>query len=180
MKKSVIIIAALLMAVTAAAENEQKKTPASRQEQKEQREQHRAERIANYQKTIDSLVKSRNFQFNPQTMQREPAGVLRQIMNPTFSVGIWDGTADICLPYVKGYVAPYYISVINTTVTDLRHYTTEQTHDGWLVSFGVSLFSAADYTFTFEIYSSTGGANLTITNPYYSPVQYTGTITQMY
>ena len=113
-------------------------------------------------------------------MQRQPAGPLRQIMNPEFSLGLWDGTADICLPYIKGYVAPYYVTMINYTVSDLQGYTTEQTQEGWMVSFSTSLFSASTYTFTLEIYSRTGGATLTITNSWYSPVQYTGSISQLY
>ena len=129
---------------------------------------------------MDSLVRSGNFQFNPQSMQRPPARPLRQIMNPAFSLGLWDGTADICLPYIKGYVAPYYVTMINYTVSDLQGYTTEQTQEGWMVSFSTSLFSASTYTFTLEIYSRTGGATLTITNYLYSPVQYTGSIPQLY
>ena len=128
----------------------------------------------------NSLVLSRNFQFNPSTMQRQPAGPMRQIMNPAFIVGVWDGTIDICLPYIKGYVPPYYVTVINYTVPDVQGYTTEQTHEGWMVTFSTSLFSASTYTFTFEIFSRTGGANLTITNPWYSPVQYSGSISQLY
>ena len=151
-----------------------------RKENHEAREKRRAERLASYVQFIDSLVLSRNFQFNPQTMQRQPAGPMRQIMNPTFNVGIWDGTADICLPYIKGYVPPYYTTILNYTVSNLQGYTTEQTHEGWMVTFSTSLFSASTYTFTFEIYSRTGGANLTITNPWYSPVQYSGTISQLY
>ena len=158
----------------------QKKVLSPKQERREVREKRRAERIANYEQFMDSLVQSRNFQFNPQSMQRQPAGPLRQIMNPEFSLGIWDGTADICLPYIKGYVAPYYVTIINYTVSDLQGYTTEQTQEGWMVSFSTSLFSASTYTFTLEIFSRTGGANLTITNPWYNPVQYTGTISQFY
>ena len=70
--------------------------------------------------------------------------------------------------------------VINYTVPDVQGYTTEQTHEGWMVTFSTSLFSASTYTFTFEIFSRTGGANLTITNPWYSPVQYSGSISQLY
>lgn len=123
---------------------------------------------------------SRNFQFNPTTFQRQPAGPMRQIMNPAFNVGMWDGTADITLPYIKGYVPPYYVTIINYTVSDLQGYITEQTHEGWMVTFSTSLFSASTYTFTFEIFSRTGGATLTITNPWYNPVQYTGSISQLY
>ena len=42
------------------------------------------------------------------------------------------------------------------------------------------MFTASTYTFTFEIFTRTGGANLTITNTWYNPVQYTGTISQLY
>lgn len=180
MKKTVIILLGLLMCTAAVTVIGQKKVLSPKEERREVREKRRAERIANYQKTMDSIVLSRNFQFNPTTMQRQPAGPMRQIMNPTFNVGIWDGTADICLPYIKGYVAPYYVTMINYTVSDLQGYTTEQTQEGWMVSFSTSLFSASTYTFTLEIYSRTGGATLTITNSWYSPVQYTGSISQLY
>ncbi len=180
MKKAVIILSGLLLCAAAATVIGQKKVLSPKEERCEVREKRRAERIANYEKMMDSLVLSRNFQFNPQTMQRQPAGPMRQIVNPSFNVGIWDGTADICLPYIKGYVPPYYTTVINYTVSDLQGYTTEQTHEGWMVTFNTSLYSAGTYTFTFEIFSRTGGANLTISNPWYNPVQYTGSISQLY
>ena len=179
MKKSVIILSALLVCAAAATVIGQKKVLSPKEERREMREKRRAERIANFEKTMDSIVLSRNFQFNPQTMQQQPAGPMRQIMNPAFNVGIWDGTADICLPYIKGYVPPYHGTVLNYTV-GVQGYTTEQTHEGWMVTFSASLFSASDYTFTFEIFSRTGGATLTITNPWYNAVQYSGSITQLY
>ena len=180
MKKTVIIVLGLLLAATAFTVIGQKKILSPKEERREVREKRRAERIANYEKFMDSLVLSRNFQFNPSTMQRQPAGPMRQIMNPAFNVGVWDGTIDICLPYIKGYVPPYYVTVINYTVPDVQGYTTEQTLEGWMVTFSTSLFSASTYTFTFEIFSRTGGANLTSTNPWYSPVQYSGSISQLY
>ena len=151
MKKTAIFVAGLLLCAAAVTVIGQKKVLSPKEERREVREQRRAERIANYEKTMDSIVLSRNFQFNPQTMQRQPAGPMRQIMNPTFNVGIWDGTVDICLPYVKGYVPPYYTTVLNYTVSNVQGYTTEQTHEGWMVTFSTSLFSASTYTFTFEI-----------------------------
>ena len=113
-------------------------------------------------------------------MQQQPAGAMRIINNPHFSVGVWDDTIDICLPYIKGYVPPYYITVLNYTVPGVSNYVAEQTPEGWTVSFSTSLFSASNYTFTFEISSKMGGATLTITNPWYNAVQYNGTITQLY
>ena len=120
MKKAVIILSGLLLCAAAATVIGQKKMLSPKEERREVREKRRAERIANYEKMMDSLVLSRNFQFNPQTMQRQPAGPMRQIVNPSFNVGIWDGTADICLPYIKGYVPPYYTTVINYTVSDRK------------------------------------------------------------
>lgn len=180
MKRSVLFITCLLLCAAAVTVIGQKKVLSPKEERREVREKRRAERIANFEKTMDSIVLSRNFQFNPQTMQRQPAGPMRQIMNPEFNVGVWDGTVDICLPYVKGHVPPYYVTVLNYTVGSLQGYTTEQTHEGWMVTFTTPLFSASEYTFTFEIFSRTGGATLTITNPWYNPVQYSGSITQLY
>lgn len=180
MKKTVIIFVSLLLCAAAVTVIGQRKALSPKEERREVREKRRAERIASYERTMDSIILSRNFQFNPQTMQREPAGPMRQILNPEFNVGVWDGTVDITLPYIKGYVPPYYVTILNYTVPSVQGYITEQTHEGWMVTFSTSLFSASTYTFTFEIYTRTGGAVLTITNPWYSPVQYTGTISQLY
>ncbi len=158
----------------------QKKTLSPKEERREVREKRRAERIAEYERFNDSLVMSRNFQFNPQTMQQLPAGSMRQVLNPAFNVGVWDATVDVCLPYIKGFVPPYYATVLNYTVPSVQGYTAEQTHEGWLVTFTSPLFSASTYTFTFEIYTRTGGATLTIANPLYNSVQYSGTISQLY
>ena len=159
----------------------QKQRPISpREERKEAREKRRAERIASYEKFMDSVVMSRHFQFNPQTMQLQPAGSMRQIMNPNFEIGVWGDVVDVCIPYIKGYVPPYTLTVINYTLPSVQGYITEQTSDGWTVSFSSSLFSSGTYTFTFEIYSRMGGATLTISNPWYNSVQYTGTITALY
>lgn len=180
MKKTVIFVVGLLLCVAAVTVIGQKKVLSPKEERREVREQRRADRIAAYEKTMDSIVLSRNFQFNPTTMQRQPAGPMRQILNPAFNVGVWDGTIDICLPYIKGYVPPYYVTVLNYTVSNVQGYTTEQTQEGWMVTFSTSLFSASTYTFTFEIFSRTGGATLTIANPMYNTVQYSGTISQLY
>ena len=180
MKRFVILITALLLCAGAVTVIGQKKVLTPKEERREVREKRRAERIANFEKTMDSIVLSHNFQFNPQTMQQQPAGPMRQIMNPSFNLGIWGDTADICLPYIKGYVPPYQVTVLNYTVSNLQGFTTEQTHEGWMVTFSTSLFSASNYPFTLEIFSRTGGATLTISNPWYNAVQYQGSISQLY
>ena len=171
---------ALLCVVAAVSVIGQKKNLSPKEERREVREERRAQRLAEYEKMMDSLVLSRNFQFNPQTMQQQPAGPMRSILNPEYSVGSWGSVADICLPYIKGYTPPYYVTILNYTIPSLENYLTEQTHEGWMVSFQSSLFSGSTYTFVFEIYSRTGGATLTIKNPWYSDVQYSGTISQLY
>lgn len=180
MKKTVIFAMSVLLCAAAFTVIGQKKVLSPKEERREVREQRRAERIANYEKFMDSVILSRNFKFTPQSMQRQPAGQMRQLMNPNFEMQIWDGTADICLPYIKGYVPPYHVSLINYTVSNLKGYVTEQTNEGWMITFSTSLFSASDYTFTLEVYSRTGGATLTISNPWYNTVQYSGTISRIY
>ena len=82
MKKTVIIVVGLLLCVVGATVIGQKKNLSPKEERREVREKRRADRIASFEKTMDSVILSRNFQFNPQTMQRQPAGPMRQIMNP--------------------------------------------------------------------------------------------------
>lgn len=177
-----VAVSATLALVFAQSRSSQSKDSkqAAREQRKEERQQRRAQRLAEYEKYVDSLVLSRNFRFTPQTMQRQPAGMMRNLMNPNFELSVWDETVDVCLPFIKGYVPPYYPVVFNYVLPSVQGYTTEQTHEGWMVTFSTSLFSASTYTFTFEIFSRTGGANLTITNPWYSPVQYSGSISQLY
>lgn len=151
-----------------------------RNERREARQQRRAQRIAEYTRYIDSLVLSRNFQFNPQTMQQEPAGSMQVINNPNFDLALWDTTVDICLPYIKGYTPPYYYTVLNYTIPDVADLVVEQTAHGWNVSFNSSLYSASSYTFALEIISANGGGTLTISSPWYNSVQYSGSITSLY
>lgn len=186
MKKYLLILAALLVGLVCfavignGAPSTPKRDPAAKAERREVREKRRAERLEKYEHFMDSLILSRNWQFNPQTMQRMPASPMRIITNPHFEVGVWDGTVDICLPYIRGFVAPYYTTIINYTIPSVEGYLAEQTAEGWQVSFNTSLFTASTYTFTFEISTKMGGATLTITNPWYNAVQYTGTISQLY
>ena len=167
---------ALLCVVAAVSVIGQKKNLSPKEERREVREERRAQRLAEYEKMMDSLVLSRNFQFNPQTMQRQPAGPMRTILNPEYSVGIWGSVADICLPYIKGYTPPYYPVIFNYVLSSVQGYTVEQTDYGWHVTFQSTMFTATTFTFSFEIYSHYGGATLTISSPFYNSMQYTGNI----
>ncbi len=181
MKKSLLflsIIALCALGVTVIGQSNNKLT--AKQEKREVREKRRADRQAAYEKTIDSIVLSKTFQFNPQTMQQQPAGSSKMLSNPNFNVGYWDGTIDVFIPYIKGYVPPYHTVILNYTLPSVENYLTEQTDDGWRVSFTSSLFSGGTYTFILEISSRFGGATLTIKNPWYNAVQYYGSISQLY
>ncbi len=181
MKKRLLFVFIILLSAMAAAvigQGNNKLT--AKQEKREVREKRRADKQAAYEKMIDSIVLSRTFQFNPQTMQQQPAGSSRMLTNPNFDIGYWDGTIDVFLPYIKGYTPPFQTVILNYTLSDVDNYTTEQTDDGWRVTFNTSLFSSSNYTFTLEISSRFGGATLTIKNPWYSAVQYYGSISKLY
>ena len=89
---------------------------------------------------------------------------------------VWTASVDAFLHRAAAFSGYYRCS---TTCRSVEGYRAEQTNEGWTVTFSTTLFSANDYTFTFDIYSSSGGANLTISSVWYNPVQYSGTITQV-
>ena len=140
------------------------------------REQRRAQRLAEYEKFMDSIVLSRNFKFVPTDIQQQPAGSTRLLSNPNYELSVWDTEVDICLPYIKGVTPPYYFVLLNYTLPSVSRYITEQTRDGWNVSFSSYLFSATEYNFSLDIFSSSGSATLTIASTWYPDVQYNGSI----
>ena len=147
-----------------------------REERHRQREERRAQRLAEYERYIDSLVLSRQFQFVPQDIEQQPAGSVRQLNNPNFQLAVWGSEVDVCLPYIKGVTPPYYYVILNYTLPSVSHYLTEQTHEGWVVSFDSSLYSVTDYHFSLNIYPSSGSATLTISTAWYPDVSYDGSI----
>lgn len=170
-----IAVAGVNVAINAKSDEESDRN-AKRTAQQEARQQRRAERLAEYEKFIDSLVLSHDFRFVPQTMQQLPAGVLRTIYNPSYEVAVWNNSVDVCMPFLKGYTPPYYPVVFNYVLPSVDNYITEQTAHGWVVSFSSNMFSANEYKFTFEISSHYGGAQLTISSPFYNSMQYSGNI----
>lgn len=147
-----------------------------REERHRLREERRAQRLAEYERYVDSLVLSRQFQFIPQDIEQQPAGSVRQLNNPNFQLAVWGSEVDVCLPYIKGVTPPYYYVILNYTLPSVSHYLTEQTHEGWVVSFDTSLYSVADYHFSLNIYPSSGTATLTISTAWYPDVSYDGSI----
>ena len=173
---AVIALFALGFAIATDAQETQSKSKESRQAQHEARQQQRAQRLVEYREHLDSTILSHNYRFVPQTMQQLPAGIMRNLMNPSYDITVWSDAVDVCIPFIKGFTPPYYPVLFNYVLPDVMGYTVEQTHDGWSVTFSTTMFSATTYTFTFEIYSHYGGALLTISSPYYNSVQYTGNL----
>jgi hypothetical protein len=173
---SVVLLLVAGFAIVEAQSDTASDAKSARQAQHDARQQRRAERIAEYEHYVDSVVMSHNYRFVPQTMQQLPAGVLRTIYNPSYEVAVWSGSVDVCMPFLKGYTPPYYPVVFNYVLPSVENYTTEQTSHGWIVSFSSNMFSANDYKFTFDISSHYGGAELTISSPFYNSVQYSGNI----
>ena len=96
MKRFFLLSTLLLLVVGGAVVIGQKKELSPKEERREQREKRRAQRLADYEKMIDSLVLSRNFQFNPSSMQRQPAGPMRQLIRRPISAS--PTSRDMFLP----------------------------------------------------------------------------------
>ncbi len=183
MKRSILIISALaLLAILGFVftGDAQSKDSASKQvarnEKQEARRQRRAERLAAYERHIDSLVESRNFRFMPQTMQQLPAGMMRNLINPNYELTVMDGVVDVCLPFLKGYTPPYYPVVFNYILSSVQGYEAVKSNEGWHITFRSTMYTASEYTFTLEIYSRYGGATLTLSTPFYNSMQYSGNV----
>ena len=87
-----------------------------REARHKEREERRAQRLAEYEHFLDSIVLARNFQFNPQSMQQQPAGSTRILNNPNYLLTIWGSEVDVCLPFIKGVTPPYYPVLLNYTL----------------------------------------------------------------
>lgn len=183
MRRSVIIImvcallATMFFAISGDAQGDKQRADSmSREAKREARRERRTQRLEAYERHLDSLVSSNHFRFMPQTMQQLPAGMMRNLANPYYELVIMGSEVDVCLPFLKGYTPPYYPVLFNYVLTSVKGYNVEKISDGWHITFQSSMFSSTDYTFSLEIYSSYGGATLTLSSPFSNGVQYNGNI----
>lgn len=183
MKRSINIISLLaliaIVGFTISGDAQSDTAQQKREEQiakQEARRQRRAERLAAYERHLDSIVASRNFRFLPQTMQQLPAGMMRNLSNPIYELAFYDDVVDVCIPFLKGYVPPYYPVVFNYILSSVENYHAIRNEQGWHITFQSPMYSASTYTFTLEIYAKYGGALLTLSTPFYNSVQYSGNI----
>lgn len=142
----------------------------------EARVQEREKRAAAYEKQMETIVLSHSYTFTPTEFSMQPAGNPRTINNPNFQLAVYPDFTDVYLPYLKGVEPPYYITTWNYTISP-NEYLAVQTDQGWTISFKSTMFSADTYTFTLNIYSSTGEAVLNISSNFYNTVTYNGSIT---
>ena len=142
----------------------------------QQRVERRAARLAAYERHIDSLITSNNYRFIPETMQQLPGGMMRNLNSAFYEVTVMPDAVDIFIPFLKGYVPPYYPVVFNYVLPSVQNYHAEKSTNGWHISFQTTLFSATEYTFLFEVSPHYGNVVLTISSPFYNSVQYTGNI----
>lgn len=182
MKKITLFLSILLVgAITVAVVGKKDLAPENpKSERREVRENRRAERQAQMEKQIDSIMIAKRWRFVPTTIQQEPAGRMQILSNPQFEIRVWDGSADIFIPYISGVTPPYKNRIINYTVSILERYVTVQTEDGWDVSFNTSLFSASTFTFKFSINAKFGTTTLTLSNIWNNDVTYTGMVYPIY
>lgn len=156
-------------------------------QKKELRDQQRAARIKEreikrqeYARHMDSIVLSHNFIFSPTSFQMQPAGMSHTITNTMFDIIVSPDYTDIYIPYIKGIVPPYTMSVIDYVAPYTSDYVTEQGENVWTVSFKTSMFDGVDYTFKFTIYTISGSATLDLSSDLYNTVSYNGYITGRY
>lgn len=179
MKKFIILLVIMAFSLSgyevfAQQQNQQ----TTKQERREERAQKRAARQLAFEQHIDSMVTEGYFQFIPRSMQRS-IGATVPISNPDFNLEYQDGRFDIYLPYIEGSMPPYRVSVLNYVTSRVEKYTTEKTDNGWTVTFVSTLSDGSIYTFTLDIYTKTGGANLTVERAFNTTVQYSGIIFQI-
>lgn len=183
MRQSTLILSlSLLVAVcyTVIGNRSQEQSPNPASERRELRESRRATRQAEMEHEIDSLMVAKAFIFRPNTIVREPTGSMQMLSNPNFEIRVWDGAADIFMPYISGNIPPFRHSLLNYTITRLDNYTATRSDNGWSVSFNSNLFSASKYTFLFEVNSKFGTTVLTLENSFNNDVRYSGLISKIY
>ena len=140
----------------------------------------RAARQAEYEQTIDSIVLAHSYRFIPQSMQAEPAGNMHLINNGAFELLVQPDFTDINLPYLRGIMPPYTMTVLNTVVNSVQGYSAVRNNNGWEITFSSWLYEPNNYNFALSITPTTGNAQLTISNPFYSTVTYWGQVMKNY
>lgn len=111
----------------------------------------KAERFA---ARLDSLVRSHNFRFLPNSMQELPGGWTQLIYNELYFVGIFSDHVEVHMPMIRGNMAEY-IEILNFDTFELQNYQISQVQYGWNVSFNM-IHADRNYTVNMMVYTLTG------------------------
>ncbi len=111
----------------------------------------KAERFA---ARLDSLVRSHNFRFLPNSMQELPGGWTQLIYNELYFVGIFSDHVEVHMPMIRGNTVEY-IEILNFDTFELQNYQISQVQYGWNVSFNMT-HADRNYTVNMMVYTLTG------------------------
>lgn len=127
-----------------------------------ERRKRRTQATQNFASQLDSLVRSRNFLFYPDTMQEvEPTGTRRNIYAQYFYLGIFTDTAEVHLPTSRGSTEQFEVLNFESPINDLKMLPFDS---GWSITFRL-MYDGKPYFARLIISSVTGEVILTLATP---------------
>ena len=123
---------------------------------------------------LDSLIRSQNFLFYPDTMQEiEPSGIRRNIYAQYFYLGIFTDSAEVHLPTSRSSTEQVGVLNFDSPISDWKIMTFDT---GWSITFRM-LYDSKPYFARLVISSVTGEAVLTLVTPKLT-MRYIGQLTR--
>lgn len=123
---------------------------------------------------LDSLVRSQNFLFYPDTMQQvEPTGSRRNIYAQYFYLGIFTDTAEVHLPTYRDSAEQVGVLNFDSPISDWKILSFDS---GWSITFRMQYYDKP-YFARLVISSVTGEAVLTLVTPDVT-MRYVGQLTR--
>lgn len=115
----------------------------------------RREKCELFTSHLDSLVRSGEYVFWPNSMQELPQGTIEMIYNEAFYMALFEKHLEVHLPVVRGYVLQY-IDIINFDTFEVNDYQTARTQSGWSITFNFTSSQNITYTANLLVCSLTG------------------------
>ena len=125
------------------------------------RAQRRAYKADEFASRVDSLVRSRNFVFYPDSMQAIPSGEMQLIYADYYYFGLFGDTVEIHLPLVQGIMQ--YVGMLNFD-GEIADYKLLPFQSGLTATFSVT-YDGNIYFGRFVVSEVTGETALTIVAP---------------
>lgn len=128
---------------------------------------------AEFSSRLDSLIRSRNFLFYPDTMQSaEPSGLRHNIYAQYFYLGIFTDTAEVHLPTSVGHTQRGGVLNFDSPIYDFKILPFDS---GWSVTFRL-IFEGRPYFARIVISAITGESILSLVTPD-ATIRYIGQLT---